>query len=168
MAKSASLEPGSFRRISGAISPAGTVSEGPFLFENFKDGSWYVMYDHYSLHKFGVAKTADLKSDQWDYLGISNDMPTENIRHGGVVPVTEEELTAIIKAYRKGEPTCAQVLTPDAVTVEAGTDAAIQVEITEKAAGNAWKIILAICGVTVVAGCAAGGYLKKKKTKQES
>lgn len=220
MAKSASLEPGSFRRISGAISPAGTVSEGPFLFENFKDGSWYVMYDHYSLHKFGVAKTADLESDQWDYLGVSNYMPTENIRHGGVVPVTEEELTAIIKAYRKGEPTCAQVLTPDAVTVEAGTDklalpkevrvvladgqratrkvtwdvtgvdteksgaytvkgrvaletvsgeavtdAAIQVEITEKTAGNAWKIILGICGVAVVAGCVAGGYLKKKKTK---
>lgn len=121
MAKSASLEPGSFQQISGALSPAGTVSEGPFLFENFQDKSWMLMYDHYSLHKFGVSKTADLTSDDWDYLGVSHTMPTENIRHGGVIAVTEAELNAIIETYRKSEPVCAQILTPDAVTASVNT-----------------------------------------------
>lgn len=122
MAKSASLTPGSFKQVSGALSPAGTISEGPFLFEDFKDGSWYVMYDHYGLHKFGVAKTNDLAGDNWDYLGVSETMPTENIRHGGVIPVTGRELSAIINAYRTDEPVCAEVPAPSAVTVTATSD----------------------------------------------
>ncbi len=117
MAKSASLTPGSFRQISGALSPAGTVSEGPFLFQNFKDKSWYVFYDHYSLHKFGSVKTSDITSDNWDYLGVSTTMPTENIRHGGVIAVTEKELNAIIDTYRKSEPVLSQIVTPDEITV---------------------------------------------------
>lgn len=122
MAKSASLTPGSFKQVSGALSPAGTISEGPFLFEDFNDGSWYVMYDHYGLHKFGVAKTEDLEGDSWDYLGVSETMPTENIRHGGVIPVTGKELSAIIDAYRTDEPVCAEVPAPSAVTVTATSD----------------------------------------------
>lgn len=121
MAKSASLEPGSFRQISGAMSPAGTLSEGPFLFENFRTGGWYVMYDHYSLHKYGVAVTDNLTSDNWNYLGVSNTMPTENIRHGGVIPVTKAELQAVIDAYRISEPPCAKVVTPDAVRIPEGS-----------------------------------------------
>lgn len=122
MAKSDSLECGSFRQISGALSPAKTLSEGPFLFENFRNGSWYVMYDHYSLHKYGVAQTSDLTSDKWDYLGISHTMPTDNIRHGSVVPVTSQELQAVIDTYRLGEPACAGVITPDAVSIQSGED----------------------------------------------
>lgn len=103
MAASDSLEPGSFRQISGAISPAGVISEGPFLMEDFRTGEWYAMYDHYGLHKYGVSKTEALESDQWDYLGVSETMPTENIRHGGALPVTEGELEQIISAWGSEE-----------------------------------------------------------------
>lgn len=44
-------------------------------------------------------------------------MPTENIRHGGVIAVTEKELNAIIDTYRKSEPVLSQIVTPDEITV---------------------------------------------------
>lgn len=103
LAASDSLEPGSFRQISGAISPAGVISEGPFLMEDFRTGDWYAMYDHYGLHKYGVSRTGDLESDKWEYLGVSETMPTENIRHGGALPVTEKELEQIIDAWGSEE-----------------------------------------------------------------
>lgn len=179
MAASDSLELGSFRQISGAISPAGIISEGPFLMEDFRTGEWYAMYDHYGLHKYGVSKTEDLESDAWEYLGISETMPTDNIRHGGALPVTEKELEQVIDAWGSEEQKASWKAELSKVQEEARgkaaeKEASDKEEKTEKqnkkAEGNVftlvlknpvtWVILLLVVGIIV------GGYAVFRKHRK--
>lgn len=119
-AKADSLEPGAFYPYCGVLSEG--VAEGPFLFQNFKDGSWFAYYDYYSKHKFGFATIKDLTTDDWVYQGICETMPWEEVRHGGVIPVTQKELDRILAKWANDTPELLSVATPEAVQATAGSD----------------------------------------------
>lgn len=119
-AKADSLKAGAFHPYSGVLSEG--VAEGPFLFQDFKTGSWLTYYDYYSQHKFGVTTTEDLTTDNWVYKGISTTMPWEEVRHGGVIPVTQAELEKVLETWGKESPELYSITTPEAVTTNVGTD----------------------------------------------
>lgn len=105
LAKADYIEPGTFKAYTGAFvskTEKGDI-EGPFMFQAIGEDRWYVYYDYYGSHKFGVSTTTNLNSDKWDYLGISETMPSERVQHGGVIPVTKKEMTRIVEAYDFGE-----------------------------------------------------------------
>ncbi len=102
VAKSDTLEPGSFYPYSGCIS--GPVAEGGFLLQNYETGSFQAYYDFYQKHKFGVSTIEDITTDDWVYQGISETMPWDEIRHGGALPVTEKESKAILAKWKLEEP----------------------------------------------------------------
>lgn len=118
MAKSKSLEPGTFEQYTGPITD--TLVEGPFMFKVNGEEKWYHYYDYFNEHKFGVSVTSDLDSGMWEFLGKSTTMPTEDVRHGGVVPVTEKELSRILEGYQQSE-TILSIEQPGEVAVEYGT-----------------------------------------------
>lgn len=97
MAKSDSLEPDTFKQYTGAITEAPV--EGPFLFKVNGEDKWYHYYDYFNEHKFGVSVSTNLASGQWTFLGKSSTMPTDNVQHGGVIAVTQKELSRILAGY---------------------------------------------------------------------
>lgn len=101
-AKADSLEAGAFHPYTGSLSEA--VAEGPFLLQNFKSGEWFVYYDYYQKHKFGITKAKDLASDEWEYMGINETMPWDEVRHGGAIPVTQKELDKILDKWCLEDP----------------------------------------------------------------
>lgn len=119
-AKADSLEAGSFYPYSGVLSEG--VAEGPFLLNNFKDDSWFVYYDYYSQHKFGVTTIDDLRTDNWKYKGICKTMPWEEVRHGGAIPVTGKEMERILAKWSKDTPDVSEIITSEAIKVTAGDD----------------------------------------------
>lgn len=135
MAKSDSLEPGTFKQYTGPITE--TLVEGPFMFKVNGEETWYHYFDYFKEHKFGLSVTHDLDSGEWEFLGKSSTMPTENVQHGGVIAVTQKELDRILEGYDVTE-TVTEIAEPDEVTAEIGTafedlDLPETVEITVKA-----------------------------------
>ena len=113
MAKSDSLEAGTFEQYTGPITESPV--EGPFMFKVIGEEKWYHYYDYFNEHKFGVSVSTDLASGEWQFLGKSTTMPTADVRHGGVVAVTEKEMGRILTGYAKTE----QVYQADGSKVEA-------------------------------------------------
>lgn len=120
LAKADSLEPGAFYPCSGVLSEG--LAEGPFLFQNFTDGSWVTYYDYYSKHKFGYATTKDISTGNWEYQGICETMPWEEVRHGGVIPVTQSELDVILEAWAFEPPELSEIVDTEPVQVVVGTE----------------------------------------------
>lgn len=96
-AKSDTLCAGTFKQFTGAVTEYPV--EGPILFKNNEKEQWYHYYDYFEEGKFGVSVTDDIDSGKWTFLGKSATMPTEYVRHGDVIPVTEKELERILSAY---------------------------------------------------------------------
>lgn len=97
MAKADSIAAGEFAQYTGAITEAPV--EGPFMFKVIGEEKWYHYYDYFNEHKFGLSVSTDLASGQWEFLGKSETMPTEDVRHGGVIPVTQKEMNRILVGY---------------------------------------------------------------------
>lgn len=97
MAKADSIEAGAFQQYTGAITEAPV--EGPFLFKVIGEEKWYHYYDYFNEHKFGLSVSTDLASGEWEFLGKSETMPTDDVRHGGVIPVTKKEMNRILQGY---------------------------------------------------------------------
>lgn len=117
-AKADSLKAGNFYPYSGVLSEG--VAEGPFLLHNFRDDSWFVYYDYYSQHKFGLTTIDDLTTDNWEYKGVSDTMPWEEVRHGGAIPVTEKEMEKILKKWGKDVPQVSDIKQPKEVKAFTG------------------------------------------------
>lgn len=121
MAKADSLEAGAFYPYEGALSEQ--VAEGPFLFQNFETGSWMAYYDFYQLHKFGVTTIDDITTDKWEYWGINETMPWDEVRHGGVIPVTQKELDKIFEKWKTEEPEIIEITETESITAYVGDNA---------------------------------------------
>ncbi len=80
------------------------IAEGPFLLYDFKEDRWMAYYDYYSKHQFGLNIIEDIQGDAWEYQGISETMPSQELRHGGGIPVTKKELDRILEAWGKEPP----------------------------------------------------------------
>lgn len=117
-AKADSLEAGAFYPYGGVLSEG--VAEGPFLFQNFKDGSWFAYYDYYSQHKFGYTTIDDITSDNWEYQGICESMPWEEVRHGGVILVTAKELDKILAKWGLDKPEVSEIKAPQEIKAVVG------------------------------------------------
>lgn len=117
-AKADSLEAGAFHPYWGTLSEP--IAEGPFLLYDFKKDRWTVYYDYYSKHKFGVNTIKNINDDNWEYKGISETMPSEELRHGGAIPVTQKELDRIIEAWGKEEPDILSLEKIPQITIKVG------------------------------------------------
>lgn len=102
MAKADSLVPGEFVQYTEAITEAPV--EGPFMFKDIHEEKWYHYYDYFNEHKFGLSVSTDLAGGQWEFLGKSTTMPTDDVRHGGVIAVTQSELDRILIGYGEIKP----------------------------------------------------------------
>lgn len=120
LAKADSLEAGAFHPISGALSEG--VAEGPFLLHDFKTDGWYIYFDYYSKHKFGLVSTVDISKNDWVYEGICTTMPWDEVRHGGAIAVTQKEMDKILAKWAFEDPEIHSITTPEAVSVKAGCD----------------------------------------------
>lgn len=129
VAKADSLEAGAFYPYEGALSEQ--VAEGPFLFQNFENGSWMAYYDFYQLHKFGVTTIDDITTDKWEYWGINETMPWDEVRHGGVIPVTRKELDKIFEKWKTEEPEIIEICETAGITGHVG-DTAKDLKLPEK------------------------------------
>lgn len=107
VAKANSLKEGEFYPYSGVMSEG--VAEGPFLLQNFKDDSWFLYYDYYSKHKFGLTTTDNIEENKWTYAGISDTMPWDEVRHGGGIAVTKKELDRILEKWGLDNPELVEV-----------------------------------------------------------
>ena len=56
---------------------------------------WIVFFDKYTQHAYGVVASADLKN--WTDVSKQIVMPA-GIRHGSILPVTNEELDKLLDA----------------------------------------------------------------------
>ena len=72
------------------FSPADVWVEGPAIIE--LDGWYYVYFDQYTEHSFGVMRTRDFK--EWEDLTEQLNMP-QGSRHGSIVKITREELSVL-------------------------------------------------------------------------
>jgi len=115
-AKADSLEAGAFHPYWGVLS--WPIAEGPFLLYDFKEDRWMAYYDYYSKHKFGLNIIGDIQGDAWEYQGIIETMPSEELRHGGGIPVTKKELDRILEAWGKEPPKVLSLSECSTVTVK--------------------------------------------------
>lgn len=118
IAKAESLQAGAFYPYSGVLSEG--VAEGPFLLHNFKDDSWTVYYDYYSKHKFGSATIGNITESEWNYEGISESMPWDEVRHGGGIAVTAKELERILEKWSFDSPEVLEAKNSSNVEIEKG------------------------------------------------
>lgn len=116
-AKADSLEAGAFYPYWGALSEP--IAEGPFLLYDFKKDNWIAYFDYYSEHQFGMNTIENINDDNWVYKGISTTMPSEELRHGGAIPVTQKELDCIIKAWGTDLPELLSLEEIPPITVQA-------------------------------------------------
>lgn len=138
MAKSDSLEPGTFKQYTSAIT--GSPVEGPFMFKVNGEDKWYHYYDYFNEHKFGVSVSTNLENGQWEFLGKSETMPTDNVQHGGVIAVTQKELSRILAGYK----VTGAVSAPDLSTLQATVNNAKNTDLseyTEASANNLRNVI---------------------------
>jgi len=100
-AKSNSLEPNTWEIYTPNF-VTGKNSEGPFVFRDIHDGKWIMYWDFFygaTNERFGYSFSDDLSTGEWDYQGTNPNMPSTDVRHGGVIPVTQKELDAIIDKW---------------------------------------------------------------------
>lgn len=97
MAKADAIAAGEFAQYTDAITEAPV--EGPFMFKVIGEEKWYHYYDYFNEHKFGLSVSTDLAGGKWEFMGKSETMPTEDVRHGGVIPVTMKEMNRILTGY---------------------------------------------------------------------
>lgn len=126
-AKADSIKAGNFYPYSGVLSEG--IAEGPFLLNNFKDNSWFVYYDYFSQHKFGLTTIDDLTTDNWEYKGVCDTMPWEEVRHGGAIPVTEKEMKKILAKWGKDAPEVSEIKEPKEVKAFTGTTNISEIEL---------------------------------------
>ena len=119
-AKSQSLAPGSFEVYTDDFITDRMV-EGPFVFKDIHEDKWYHYYDYFYEQKFGYSITDDLDSGEWIDMGRNPDMPTQDVRHGGVVTVTEKELRAILDKWGAEPRRVLSLEEPAAVQAQLGT-----------------------------------------------
>ncbi|WP_050699310.1 LamG-like jellyroll fold domain-containing protein [Anaeromassilibacillus senegalensis] len=119
-AKSQSLAPGSFEVYTDDFITDRMV-EGPFVFKDIHEDKWYHYYDYFYEQKFGYSVTDDLDSGEWIDMGRNPDMPTQDVRHGGVVTVTEKELRAILDKWGAEPRRVLSLEEPAAVHAQLGT-----------------------------------------------
>ncbi|WP_343256374.1 LamG-like jellyroll fold domain-containing protein [Ligaoa zhengdingensis] len=103
-AKSTSLAPGSFEIYTDEF-VTDKYAEGPFVFKANGENKWFHYWDFFyaSGDRFGYSVTDDLASGEWTYMGKNPNMPSGDVRHGGVVPVTQKELDAILAKWTTGD-----------------------------------------------------------------
>ena len=65
-------------------------AEGPTIIKH--NGEWYVYFDRYMDHHFGLIKSADLKN--WTDISDQLEFP-EGIRHGSILKISKEELAKL-------------------------------------------------------------------------
>lgn len=76
--------------------------EGPFIFKNIHGDNYYLYVDNYPNQKFYVASFDKLGHDA-NFVWLDEEaysLPSEQTRHGSVIPVTQKELDRIILAYQ--------------------------------------------------------------------
>ena len=91
---------GEFHRIDSTMDNVKGV-EGPECFQ-LKDGRWCLIVDQYAKNKgYCAYYSDDLSSGK--FVRSRKDFNTGSIklRHGGVIPITEEEFNRLIATYRK-------------------------------------------------------------------
>ena len=106
MARSKSLDPGSFTRYTGEITDRDV--EGPFIFKSLTEEKWFLYYDYFTLggsntNRFGYSVTDDLSSGEWTTMGRTANLPAVSTQHGGVTPVTLKELERIRTKWNPDE-----------------------------------------------------------------
>lgn len=119
-AKSHSLAADSFKVYTDAFITDRMV-EGPFVFKDIHEEKWFHYYDYFNEQKFGYSVTTDLDSGEWTDMGRNPDMPTKDVRHGGVVAVTEKELNAILDQWGADTRRVLSIQNPVSVSVDVGT-----------------------------------------------
>lgn len=71
--------------------------EGPTVFQDLETGEYHIFVDNYSDHTFLAGRFTDLSYDSeidWsDTKALS--LPEEDVRHGSVIPITEQEYHAL-------------------------------------------------------------------------
>ena len=75
--------------------------EGPFVFKNIHGDNYYLYVDNYPNQKFYVASFNNL-GENADFNWLSEEeyqLPSEQTRHGSVIPVTQKELDRILDNY---------------------------------------------------------------------
>lgn len=82
---------GPWRLQKAPFSPTDVWVEGPAIIE--LDGWYYVYFDQYIEHSFGVMRTRDF--NEWENLTEQLNMP-QGSRHGSIVKITREELSALM------------------------------------------------------------------------
>jgi hypothetical protein len=98
-AKSSSLAPGSFKVITPNFI-TDTMVEGPFALKSLTQDQWYLYYDYFNEGgKFGVSVSSDLNAETWTKLAVDQFNLPAGVRHGGSIPVTQEELSAILTQW---------------------------------------------------------------------
>lgn len=118
LAKADSLKEGAFYPCNGVMSEG--VAEGPFLLQNFENDNWYVYYDYYHKHKFGITTTENLAENEWNYEGICETMPWDEVRHGGGIAVTKKELDRILDKWCLDAPSVSEIIKPADVKIAKG------------------------------------------------
>jgi hypothetical protein len=102
VARSASLNPGSFVPQSTAPLPPGDVSvEGPTVFKSNTENRWYMYYDRFDEGGvFGLSTSTNPSvASSWTTVAPSAHSLPGGVRHATVIPLTAAELDRIRAAY---------------------------------------------------------------------
>ena len=77
--------------------------EGPFVFKSNENNKYYIYVDNYPNSKFYVGEFTKLGSNH-DIKWLDESLytlPNDKVRHGSVIPVTNNELTKLLEHYNK-------------------------------------------------------------------
>lgn len=66
-----------------------TWVEGPIVIKSFKEDKWYLYYDEYTRGRWGCSVSENL--EDWTKLSYDEFHLPQGVRHGGIIPLTEEE-----------------------------------------------------------------------------
>lgn len=66
-----------------------TWVEGPIVIKSLTEERWYLYYDEYTRGRWGCSVSEDLEN--WIQLDYNAFKLPEGVRHGGIIPITEEE-----------------------------------------------------------------------------
>lgn len=71
--------------------------EGPSVFQDLQTGEYHILVDQYSDHTFLAGRFRDLSYDsEIDWSDTEQlSLPEEDVRHGSVIPITEQEYHAL-------------------------------------------------------------------------
>ncbi|HHX60136.1 MAG TPA: glycoside hydrolase family 43 protein [Epulopiscium sp.] len=74
-----------------------TWVEGPILIKSLTEEKWYLYYDEYTRKRWGCSVSTDLIN--WTKLPYQDFLLPEGVRHGGIIPVTNNELSLLKKHF---------------------------------------------------------------------